>query len=109
MDRSFAKQLRRQSTEAEKRLWAALRSRQLSGAKFRRQVPIGPYVADFVCPAASLVIEIDGGQHGSQAEDDARRSECLAREGYRVVRFWNNEVMDNLPGVLETIMRELSE
>jgi very-short-patch-repair endonuclease len=103
MGREFAKQLRRNSTDAEHKLWQALRSRQLSNMKFRRQVPIGSYIVDFVCPAAKLIIEIDGGQHSDQADYDAKRSEYLAREGYRVIRFWNNEVLGNLDGVFRTI------
>jgi very-short-patch-repair endonuclease len=99
MDRSFAKQLRRNPTDAEHKLWQALRSRQLSNFKFRRQVPIGPYVADFVCPAEKLVIEIDGGQHAEDADYDRRRTEALEREGYRVIRFWNNDVLSNVEGV----------
>ena len=77
--------------------------------KFRRQVPVGPYVVDFVCPAAKLVIEIDGGQHADNIDYDRRRSEFLASKGYRVIRFWNNDVLGNLDGVYQTIELALRE
>jgi adenine-specific DNA-methyltransferase len=109
MDRSFAKHLRRNSTDAEHKLWQALRSRQLGNMKFRRQVPVGPYIVDFVCPAAKLVIEIDGGQHAEDIDYDRRRSEFLAGKGYHVIRFWNNEVLGNLDGVYQAIELALRE
>ncbi len=96
-----ARELRRRSTEAEKRLWHALRRRELGGLKSRRQQPIDRYVVDFVCFEARLIIEVDGGQHGPEV--DAPRTANLERRGYRVLRFWNNEVMENLEGVLQTI------
>jgi very-short-patch-repair endonuclease len=94
-------------TEAEKRLWRGLR--ELGGpVRFRRQHPIGTSIVDFAFPSAKLAIELDGGQHAMQgAHDDARSMEITAR-GYRVIRFWNGEVMENLAGVLETIRRELT-
>jgi very-short-patch-repair endonuclease len=100
-----ARKLRRNSTEAERRLWARLRSRQLEGAKFVRQFAIGPYVADFACRAQHLVIELDGGQHGGAA--DAERTQLIERFGYRVLRFWNHEVVENLDGVVEAIAEEI--
>jgi very-short-patch-repair endonuclease len=100
-----ARDLRKNATDAEKRLWNALR--ESLPYKFRRQQPIGRFIADFACPARKLVIELDGGQHADRTEADARRSAELARRGYRVVRFWNNEVLANLEGVLDTIRREL--
>ena len=75
--------------------------------RFRRQHPIGRYVVDFACPAAKLVIELDGGQHATSLEEDEMRSREIARRGYRVIRFWNGDVMENIGGVLETIYREL--
>ena len=96
-------------TEAERKLWAKLRSRSLSGAKFRRQVPIGSFVADFASIEVGLVIEIDGGQHASAAKADAARSAVLEAAGFRVLRFWNNEVLVNTDGVLTTIARVLNE
>ena len=87
-----------------------MRNRQLSGLKFRRQVPLGPYVVDFFCLSASLVVEVDGGQHGAPdgRSQDARRTRWLEAQGYRVIRFWNNEVLDNLEGVLVVIREALS-
>jgi very-short-patch-repair endonuclease len=102
----IARRLRRGATEAETKLWRALRE-QLPEFGFRRQHPIGPCVMDFACPARKLAIEIDGGQHALQQNQDAARTAELARRGYRVIRFWNNEVMENLAGVLDTIRREL--
>jgi len=94
-----ARTLRRDMTEAERRLWQMLRSRQTEGYRFRRQVPIGGFIADFVCHAARLIVEIDGGQHDPSSEAEERRTRFLEAEGYRVLRFWNNEVMDNPEGV----------
>ncbi|OYU15505.1 MAG: hypothetical protein CFE37_05105 [Alphaproteobacteria bacterium PA4] len=102
-----ARELRRLSTDAEKRLWAALRNRRLDGHKFRRQTWIGPYVVDFVCIEAGLVIEADGGQHADAVAYDERRSVWLAEEGFRVLRFWNNDVLTNTDGVLRTILGAL--
>jgi len=103
----FARELRGKQTDAEKALWMRLRNRQLDGAKFRRQQHIGSYVVDFVSFDKKLVVEIDGGQHneGKTKERDEERTAWLKEKGYRVVRFWNNEVLTNLEGVLEN-MRE---
>ena len=98
-----ARILRRDRTEAEARLWRYLRNRQMEGAKFRFQAPVGPYVADFLCVEARLIVELDGGQHGVQVEKDAVRTKALEAAGYTVIRFWNNEVLANTEGVLETI------
>ena len=103
------RQLRREMTPAEKRLWSALRNRRLGGFKFRRQDWIGPFVADFVCWRARLIVEVDGSQHGEAVEYDADRNEYLAREGFTVLRFWNNEVMGHLDGVLTAIRAHLLE
>jgi very-short-patch-repair endonuclease len=103
-----ARVLRSDPTEMEKRLWRALRMRQLDGARFRRQVPIGPYIADFVCVDAALIIEVDGGQHANETVYDERRAAWLEERGWRVLRFWNNEIDGNLEGVLDVIRRELS-
>jgi len=107
--RSRARALRRDSTDAERIIWAALRAHRMNGAGFRRQVPIGSYTVDFVCHAANLVIEIDGGQHFAPEhfEKDARRDAFLAARGYRVLRFNNHEVMPNRTGVLSTILADL--
>jgi very-short-patch-repair endonuclease len=85
-----------------------LRNRRLNGLKFRRQVPVGPYVADFLCKEAMLIIEVDGGQHATQVEYDQSRDEFLRANGYQVVRFWNNEVLKNIDGVLEELNRTLT-
>jgi very-short-patch-repair endonuclease len=90
-------------TEAEKKLWQRLRLRQPDGYRFRRQVPIGRFIADFVCHEARLVVEIDGGQHDPSSELEAHRTRFLESEGYRVLRFWNNEMLSNLDGVQTVI------
>ena len=109
--RSNARALRKNSTDAERLLWAALRSHRLNGASFRRQVPIENYIADFVCHAALLVIELDGGQHYSnQAEQkDAARSALIEAKGFQVLRFGNHDVMTNRDGVLEAIAAAVAE
>jgi len=101
-----ARKLRRTMTEAETRLWTYLRGSQIEGAKFVRQFPIGPHVADFACRSARLVIELDGGQH-AESTTDAERTRAIEAYGYRVTRFWNNDVLANTEGVLEAISREL--
>src|SRR6266508_3444478 len=88
-----AKRLRRDETDAERKLWVHLRNRQMNSAKFRRQQPIGRYIVDFFCPEQRLVIELDGGHHADQIQADQRRTESLIRAGYRVLRFWDNEVL----------------
>ena len=101
-----AKRLRRDMTEAEQKLWSALRNRQLNGAKFRRQQPIGPFVADWVCQESRLIVEADGGQHALGSSDRAR-TDFLEGKGYRVLRFWNNDILTNLQGVAESIATAL--
>ena len=98
----YARELRRGQTDAERKLWARLRDRQM-GVKFRRQHPIGPYIVDFCCPERRLVVELDGGHHARQREHDARRTEFLAANGYHLLRFWNVDVFANLDGILERI------
>ena len=99
-----ARDLRRSSTEAEKKLWRALRER-LPDAKWRRQMPVGPYFVDIACFASRIVIELNGGQH--TPETDAARTRFLQNQGYRVIRFWNNDVGDNIDGVVEAIAEAL--
>ncbi len=101
--RSRARAMRGAPTEAEQRLWRLLRDRRLSGLKFRRQVPIGPYVVDFLCVGARLIVEADGSQHAENRRDAARDA-YLANEGWTVLRFWNHEVLQNRNGVLDTIL-----
>jgi len=104
-----AHQLRRNTTDAEKKLWRHLRRLDLDGSHFRRQVPIGPYVADFACMAVRLLIEIDGSQHAEDREKvhDAARTRWLEKEGYRVLRFWNNDITKNIDGVMEAVYAAL--
>ena len=99
----IARRLRRNATDVEGALWQRLRNRQIEGAKFRRQVPIGRYVADFTCVEARLVIELDGGQHAERIQADQERTTVIEANGYAVLRFWNSDVTDNLEGVLEEI------
>ncbi|CAN7562070.1 endonuclease domain-containing protein [Bosea sp. LjRoot237] len=106
-----ARRLRREATPAEKCLWLHLKQMDVSGGHFRRQAPMGPYFADFVHFGAKLVVELDGGQHGlpNAAARDARRTAYLAAQGFRVIRFWNHELTDNLDGVVETIFRAVHD
>jgi len=106
MSTAIACELRQNSTDAEKRPWRLLRSRQI-GAKFRRQQPIEGYVVDFVSFEHRLVIELDGGQHADASEYEQQRTRCLEVNGFRILRFWNNEVMENQEGVFERIMTAL--
>jgi very-short-patch-repair endonuclease len=99
-----ARRLRREATDVENLLWQRLRGRRLGGFKFRRQATVGERVADFLCAEKRLIVELDGGQHSVEA--DAARTAYLERLGYRVVRFWNNEVNENLEGVLSAILAE---
>jgi very-short-patch-repair endonuclease len=95
-------------TDAEKSVWRILRLYQIDGHRFRRQVPLGRYIADFVCHGARLIIEIDGGQHQGSAPQEAERTRFLQDQGYRVLRLWNNEVLSNLEGVRATIAETLA-
>ncbi|MSO91920.1 MAG: endonuclease domain-containing protein [Rhodospirillales bacterium] len=105
----IAQNLRKNLTDAEKQLWSILQRQQLKGYRFRRQAPIGPYVADSFCPSQKLIIEVDGGQHDARLEQDALRTQWLEDRGYRVLRFWNNEVLRNSAGVVELIRKSLSD
>ncbi len=104
---AHARALRKRSTDAERKLWRYLRQRQLDSRKFRRQHPIGPYVADFVCMEKHLVVEVDGSQHALQEERDNACTAWLEDRGFRVLRFWNNEVLGNIEGVLLKIRETL--
>ncbi len=107
--RANARRMRREMTDAEARLWSCLRGHRFCAVSFRRQVPVGPFVVDFLCASAKLVIEVDGGQHGEAAglRHDARRDAWLAEAGYTVLRFWNHDVLAETPSVLERIFSEL--
>ena len=102
-----AQELRNNATDAEKRIWRHLSRRQLGGYKFSRQMPVGPFICDFLCREAALVVELDGGQHDLRAAYDGARSRFIESQGYRVLRFWNNDVMSNVEGVLEAILETL--
>jgi very-short-patch-repair endonuclease len=102
-----AKALRREMTEAERKIWNRLRSRQTEGYRFRRQVPLGRYIADFVCHEVRLIVEIDGGQHDLSSEREVLRTRFFESQGYHVLRFWNNAVLENPDGVQTVIAQEL--
>ncbi|OFZ68129.1 MAG: DNA (cytosine-5-)-methyltransferase [Betaproteobacteria bacterium RBG_16_58_11] len=104
----LARSLRSNQTDAERLLWRHLRAGRLEGHKFKRQQPLGPYIADFVCFKAMLVVELDGGQHADQVNEDAERTRWLTSQGYRVLRFWNNELIENMEGVWAVISAALS-
>ena len=108
MPNHAARRLRRDSTDAELRLWLLLRDRRLAGYRFRRQHPIGDFIVDFACTKHRLIVEADGGQHSDNKADE-RRTKALEGEGWRVIRFWNNDVVANTQGVVETILRALQE
>ncbi len=102
-----AKELRKNSTDAEKCLWYHIRNRQLAGFKVRRQHIIPPFIVDFVCIEKKLIIEVDGGQHAENLESDTERSEFLKNQGYRILRFWDHEVLQNGNSVLQVILSNL--
>jgi primosomal protein N' (replication factor Y) len=108
MPNQIARRLRRDSTDAELRLWLPLRDRRLAGYRFRRQHPIGDFIVDFACTRHRLIVEADGGQHADN-EVDKRRTKALEDKGWRVIRFWNNDVLANTEGVVETILGTLQE
>lgn len=102
-----ARRMRREDTEAEAWLWQALRAHRLDGSKWRRQVPVGPFIVDFLCDDFALVVEVDGGQHAERTGYDARRTAYLSARGLQVLRFWNSEVLTNRDGVCLTILDAL--
>ena len=103
--RTRARELRNNATDAERALWRQLRLWQLEGYKFRRQQPLGRFIVDFVCLEKRVVIELDGGQHAEQKEYDAERDAWLRAEGFRVLRFWNNEVLKSIEVIKEEILK----
>ena len=106
-DPTHARQLRRQLTAQERLLWCLLRDRRFAAHKFRRQHPVGPFILDFACCQAKLAVELDGGQHAEHQAYDARRTAWLQAHGWTVLRFWNNELLNNQEGVLLTLLAEL--
>ncbi|MBM4298225.1 MAG: endonuclease domain-containing protein [Deltaproteobacteria bacterium] len=106
--RKRARALRQNATEVEKLLWRRLRMWQVDGYKFRRQQPIGNYIVDFVCLEKRLIVELDGGQHAEQSEYDSERDKWLCEQGFTVLRFWNNDVLDSIDAVAEKIYRSLA-
>ena len=102
-----ARILRKNMTDAERAIWKSVRNRQLGGFKFRRQKPIGPFIVDFVCIEKKMVIEIDGGQHALNTAHDVKRSEFLRNRGYKILRFWNSDVLKEKNAVLEEILSNL--
>ena len=107
--KSFARYLRKTSTDSEQLLWFNLRGRRFLGVKFRRQQPVDKYIVDFISFEKKLIIELDGGQHSTEKGvlGDSLRTECLKKAGFNVLRFWNNEVLENTAGVLERIYQEI--
>ena len=103
-----AKRLRHGMTDAERVLWREVRAHRFAGFKFKRQEPLGLYVVDFVCYEAKLIVELDGGQHANQQEPDAKRTRWLESRGFRVLRFWNNDVLTNIEGVMQEIEKEIT-
>ena len=106
LNRVRARKMRHEATDAEKKFWLAVRDHRLRGHKFKRQVLIGKFIADFACLEGRLIIELDGGQH--RAEKDAGRDAALYEHGFRIIRFWNNDVLTNLEAVLEKVLAELN-
>jgi very-short-patch-repair endonuclease len=104
-----ARELRKNLTDAERLLWHHLRLRQINGDRFRRQRPVGPYILDFVCLEKKLVIEVDGGQHSEEKDYDMRRDEWLQNRGFKVLRFWNHEVLTEIDAVKEVIWKTMVE
>ncbi len=104
---AFARRLRRNDTKAEALFWREVRGRHLGGYKFRRQVSISNYFADFACESAKLIVELDGDQHAEMLGEDAARTTELENYGYRVIRFWNGDLFENLDGVMDEVLREL--
>jgi very-short-patch-repair endonuclease len=103
----IARSLRRRMTDAEQALWQKLRNRRLEGHRFKRQVPLGSYIVDFICFEARLIVELDGGQHAENSADEVR-TDWLQSQGFVVVRYWNNEALANIDGVLSDLLTKLS-
>ena len=106
-NRTFARTMRRIPTEPEKLFWSRVRDRRLGGYKFKRQMAIGSYIADFVCVERKLIIELDGGQHADRKEYDEKRDAFLRSKGFRIIRVWNIDLLQNIDGVMEMLSVEL--
>jgi very-short-patch-repair endonuclease len=104
-----SRELRNNATPAERKLWTALSARKVAGVRFNRQCPIGPFICDFVSRSAKLVVEVDGGQHDWNSQADAARTRYIEAQGYRVIRFWNHDVLERLGGVVSEIERALAD
>lgn len=109
MSETRARQLRKRSTDAERKLWLLLKNRRLGAYKFRRQVPLGNYIVDFLCYEKKLIVEVDGGQHNSNVEYDMQRDAWLKKNGFKTIRFWNNQVLLNSDEVQLEILKHLEE
>jgi len=107
--KQLARSLRKNQTDAERKLWRCLRARELCGFKFRRQYPVAPYIVDFICVEKRLIVEIDGGQHAMMSEADGLRSRFLNDRGYRVLRFWDNDALLRTDEVLARILESLGD
>ena len=105
--KQLARKLRRNSTDAELKLWKAIRNSQIKNSRFRRQHIIGPFIVDFICPEKRLIIELDGGQHNEQVLQDQERTLFLEKQGFRVLRFWNNQIFNEFESVLEKLHQSL--
>ncbi len=103
----LASKLRKRQTDSERKLWGQLRAKQMEGVKFRRQHPMGIYIADFICFEKRLIIKLDGGQHTIQATKDKTREAWLRQQGYKVLRFWDHEIFENFTGVLNSIRNNI--
>ena len=106
--RDRSRDLRRNQTDVERRLWRTLKARQVNGWRFRRQHPVEPYIADFACHAKRIIVEVDGSQHGPRSAADEERTKVLQAHGYQVLRYWNNDVLTNIDGVLEDILSKIN-
>ena len=104
-----ARELRKNATRAELALWGQLRNRQVRGVRFNFQRPVGPYICDFIARTPNLIVEVDGGQHALNVEADAKRTAFLKMRGYRLIRFWNNDVLENIEGVVAAIEKALAD
>jgi very-short-patch-repair endonuclease len=103
----FAKELRQNQTKAEKLFWRQVSNRQFQGSKFKRQVPMGNYIVDFVCHDMKVIVELDGGQHVLQEQQDQVRTNELQNQGYQVIRYWNNDVLSNIEGVMQDLAKQI--